>query len=340
MPKVCVTLRVTITGLAVYVPHEDYLQVAVLFPDARHRADEAEWKRWSEHPDKSHGVPHACYLRVDLANLALAGGTRVAAGSISRDGEGRPVWEVLYELDHAFVDFGFPVSKASRTDGRPVINAPYTDDYAPDLKLIDDLLHQTVTSSPAKEKLICRTVLQEGTLEPSTSKEKWLIAGTLKNKPQEVVVFDQSGYRNWVRTLEVDVPDGEQPIITLMIRNFDGTLRQSVPLRPVGGEINVRIANLCANNPLEWESLKVHTSPTEDLDFKWLYHLFEPRTGSWDDLLAGNLLPVPQCIRTRTGDPDDCGPTGVSGKFTIDAYDAYAPASGPSEGPNASRHPA
>lgn len=67
----------------------------------------------------------------------------------------------------------------------------------------------------------------------------------------------------------------------------------------------MRIANICADNPLEWRELGVQrvVVSREDDDFRWFYQILESKTGSLTSLVArsGGKLPVPKLDRRLAG---------------------------------------
>jgi hypothetical protein len=80
--------------------------------------------------------------------------------------------------------------------------------------------------------------------------------------------------------------------------------------------VSVKIANLCAVNPLEWDEMEQRSTDGPDNDFKWLYQLFRPKNGiSWDDYLKDKTLPAPKRIGKLVSTNNDCMPAHTVAAF-------------------------
>jgi hypothetical protein len=83
--------------------------------------------------------------------------------------------------------------------------------------------------------------------------------------------------------------------LTVRIRNWDTRQETPLTLEPVtpGGRVELKIANLCEDNPLEWKEFEA-TFEKRDMDFKWLFRLFAPKGGgSILTALGKKELPYP-----------------------------------------------
>jgi len=297
------TLEVEFTGLCLHVEHRDGSttrnEVAVLLPDARYRGGPLD-----KHADGTSAVPHVGYLRVDLANVAggiphahLPHGERPPDRRGLSDG---PPFELLYRfgdrsdryLGGQTLDFGLdPVDESMVVATR----LPDLDEIAPGYPVRADLFTQHAGGDTAKEvrtPLLMRTLLRGGSLTVSKaglSVDHWGIESFL-NPKQPVICSNYPGEVVWTRRV-----DARQLMLTLT--PFDGDPKKVVklPLRPIDvkGEqiIRLKIANLCADNPLEWSELRLRGADIEDSDFKWFYQLLDPKAPSWGDVLEAHALP-------------------------------------------------
>ena len=100
--------------------------------------------------------------------------------------------------------------------------------------------------------------------------------------------------------------------LVLRVRDWEGTYKDVIRLRPHGRDriVRLKIANLCAENPLEWPELYLRMfSGDADEDFKWFYFLWRDRQrDDFEDLRENDepkLLPVPVPIQAH-GDATNC----------------------------------
>ena len=309
-------LEVQFTGLCLHVQHRDdengtRPEVAVLLPDARFRGDA------KRHPDRTPAVPHVGYLRLDLANVV----PELAATSFppderprdARDMPDGPHFEVVYRLGDMAdrltggqtLDFGLPddaYAKSMTVDTK----LPSFDDIAPAHKVRADLFTKLGGANVAEDTpspLLLRTLLRGGKLVPSedgVSLDLWSIDPFLRGvpggAPQDPIVGCFPGAVTWTR-------DVDASSLTLTFRKFDGTVTARLPLQPRNGEIKLKIANLCADNPLEWNELELRTAAIEDSDFKWFYQLLDPTATSWKQFLEQRALNAVTVAGGAKGDP-------------------------------------
>ena len=88
---------------------------------------------------------------------------------------------------------------------------------------------------------------------------------------------DWAGSIEWTR----DTVPGDS--LTMRIRNWDtgqqtSTYAEAGHPRRQNEVIQLKIANLCEDNPLEWKEFE-HNIAERDVDFKWLFRLFAPNAG-------------------------------------------------------------
>ncbi|HEU0055211.1 MAG TPA: hypothetical protein VFQ39_18620 [Longimicrobium sp.] len=275
-------LRVSFTGLCLYLIHPNGRQAAVLQPDAR--KDNAN----PRHADDTDGEFHAAYLRFDLASLATGFPGAPGADEV-------PPYEVVHRFGRQVLDFGIPDD--NNTALQVDLSVPDFGGFAPTLQLLPGLF-----STTPPDELLTRMVLNGGTLS-GLPEDSWKIPGFFH--PDGTPTPGQfASLITWSRQVEGDG-------IELTLTDFDGGNEVRIPLRPVTTDtgdqvLSLKVANLCAKNALEWPELGIRTVDQDDVDFKWLYRLFEPAQGSYGDLLRGGTYPIP---RLQHGNPfgvEDC----------------------------------
>lgn len=291
------TLHVEFAGLCMYVRHEDGTRVAVLMPDARSGSNP---KR--KHLDEllnEKAEPHVGYVRLNAANLP----ERLPHPSKPADD---PLYELIHRLDGEVLVFD------DAFEPGPMITSlvvPEFDQFAPDLELLPDLFDNQ--PPPA---LLMRAILNGGTLRSALTPERWEIPPHL-NPDQPPMMGQFASSVTWTR----EVKGGST---TLRITDFAGNTQRQFFLAPVEGEseLHLKVANLCAHNPLEWDEMPLREVMGDDVDFKWLYRLYRPRDGkTYKEVLGGQALPIPKRIPMAalpfdTGS-NDCIPAGTTGKF-------------------------
>jgi hypothetical protein len=236
------TLEVELSGLILYVHDEKTQRVTLLMPDAR---------RWVKrtHEDGSVGQPHLGFLRFDLRNLAGIQPDLVKDNS--------PPIQVVHRFDRQELRF-VPEQRglvAGNVD-LPTFSSSW------DVK--DGML------DPAPPPgLLMRAILDNGTLQSSDNENiDWTFPDPDDDSRVAVQSFASTG--TFTR--------GFDNYVELQIRGIaPGATSATFCLKPVEGETTVRIAiaNLCAENPLEWEELEYRQQAGPDVDFKWLYRLLK-----------------------------------------------------------------
>jgi len=287
------TLQVQFTGLCLYVVHEDGNSVAVVMPDGRYKAGVDAF-----HPDMTQAVPHVGYLRFDLANLNVANNPVAnLLGTMPNDSlhDNGPPLEVVHRFHGQTMRLGIP---RATTKVSVQADVPQLGEFAPMLELHPDVFSLPPVPTEDKPQVVLfRTVLEGGRLETEgTSPETWSIERRLLGGEHAPVVRAFRGDVVWTREIK-----GTNDM-TLTLTDFDGSNPIEIPLRAGNDEaknyIRIKIANLCSENPLEWDEYQIHSAGIEDSDFKWIYSLFTPPQGQrWDQLLDGFLLPAPRLAR-------------------------------------------
>lgn len=257
-------LQIEFTGLFLYLARPDG-RYTVLMPDCRDKAVSAQ------HEDGHKGVAHAGYVRVDAAALGL----NVPAGSADT-----PQFEVVHRLSGQEVHLsGLTAGAVGGAPALPRFEAPYFVDMA--------LRRDTLTETP--RDLLMRLELTGGRFVAGVAGHQWSIPATLGSEAAPQVGAYASSVL-WTTTMGGDTME-------VLLRAF-GTSPADAPrlsLRCGAGDeprvVSIRIANLCAQNPLEWDSLEL-AETDRDLDFKWLYRLVESTSGSFKSRLQSSCPPT------------------------------------------------
>jgi hypothetical protein len=266
-------LRIEFSGLCLFIVNADRTRVGVVMPDARERPNIATMR----HVDNTVAVPHAGYLRFDLRDLQP--GVPDIPGGTANNG---PRYEVVHRFDAEAIDLGL---------GREQTKVGIDELLFPHFKSIDgrlDLLPGLFGDAPP-EQLLMRTVLTGGTFTSHSCGSNWTFP-TIDTSTGTPYQGQFANYVVWTRTMGGDS-------LTLTVAPFKKGEPTTLRLKPRNGLLQLKIANLCAENPLEWRELKLRTvSSDEDLDFKWLYRLMKN-----PEMVTPGLndeLPVPVLDRT------------------------------------------
>lgn len=285
------TVEVELSGLCLYVINPDRQKVAVLMPDCRKRTHaEAPF-----HLDETPAEFHVGYVRIDAASAGL----NVTAPGTTTDRADEPRYELLHRFDRQILQFvGTPTAGSPSVD----LKFPEFPLFAPNL----DLLPGLFTTTPP-ESLLMRTVLEGGTFSSASTKETWRF--DTQFNPSAPQYFGQfASFATWTRRYEGNT-------LTLRVTDFAGATEAEFVFSPVPPDatLHVKIANLCANNPLEWSDLNMRLVTEADRDFKWLYQLFRPISGTYPQLLLNAFLPIPERkdLSRETGAADCMGATIV-----------------------------
>lgn len=238
-----VTIKITFTGLAVFAAHGD--EVLVLQPDARQNADR-DAGRGMFHLDGSPAAAHVGFLTFDARHLQPSS----ASG------------EVVVRFDREEVKFD------SMAPGPVVdaLNLPDFSRFAPVMQLNPAL----PGASPPKS-LLTRIHLSGGEFSSTHDNSSRMVSRVLTSD-------SAMGHQQFSRTYAREVTYTgviNAPGVKISLRSLDGGATRTYTLQPLDGEVTLKISNLCAQNPLEWDALPSGVStPTDDLDFKWLSILF------------------------------------------------------------------
>jgi hypothetical protein len=180
------------------------------------------------------------------------------------------------------LDFGLP---AATTAMATALEFPDFGQFAPTLQPIPGLFSATPPSA-----LLMRTVLDGGTLEASPEGSSWGFDKELH--PTGAPYGGQfASFCTWKRQVDAEC-------LTIKLAPFDGAAPVEIELQPqstpTGDAIMLKIVNLCAENPLEWNDLDQRLVKGDDVDFKWLYRLLQPSGATYANLLRGGQFPVPE----------------------------------------------
>jgi hypothetical protein len=273
--------------------HSDTIHMAVVMPDAR--AGRAN----PRHDDNSLGKAHAGYARFNLANLKSG----IPLGS-NDDG---PAFEVVHRFDGETFDLGLPdEAKPGSISGTPKM--PDFERFAPVL----DVLPAVLDKAPA-DPVLMRMLLRGGTITAMGKQKDWHFSDVLNpGAPEYSGQF--ASVVQWSRPVDANE-------LTVTMRRFDGSPGTQLRLTPTNDEkgkpaITIKVANLCAENPLEWPELELHFVDGDDVDFKWLYRLYHPTSGTLASLLDGEPLPVPIQSQLQTFGTQGC--MGAVRKFDFE----------------------
>jgi hypothetical protein len=275
-------LSIEFCGLCLFVQDPEGRGVGVLMPDARARPGAPPMR----HADGSAAVPHVGYLRFNLANLA--GMNPFPTNSIDD-----PPFEGVHRFNREVLDLGLGPHP------QPVV----VDELAwPDFARIDQNLHLLpgLFRDPIpSQQLLMRMILSDGTFTAHVPGSNWKFPTTANGKPAYQGQF--ASVITWSR----EMPGNSLPIQIRPFGNGHGTQLQ---LSPVDGIVQLKIANLCAENPLEWPELKLRIIQGEDdHDFKWLYRLFDTNDKRLT-VAANGKRPIPVLDRDKgvSGEESDC----------------------------------
>jgi len=311
-------LRVEFAGLCLYVDHRSAKSgtavpgdVTILMPDARKTVDPV-------HADGARGDAHTGYIRFDLANVLAALSVQnakqpeafAAAGEVD-EGTGSPPNEVIHRFDFELLDFGLAPASA-KAAGRLVgdIKVPRFDDFTDEISPIAEAL----TEKPAEPAFLMRTTISGGRMDAQPSGKTWGFSPVLKYQRNGGYSGNFAGFVVWTRELDEDAfPNG----LVVRIRKIDGSGETAIPLKPVTmrgtddsapkQRITIKVANLCADNPLEWNEFRLRNVVDRDIDFKWLYRLLKSDNATaLQDRLENAELPFPREVSVQAYGDEDC----------------------------------
>jgi len=294
------TLEVVFTGLCMHLRHPNGKSGCVVLPDARVRDTDVIAA------DGEVLVPHVGYLRYNLADTDLDVPLRVG---VTHPGDpGSPDFEVIHRFNKEELDFGLADDPAGDIETR----LPELERFAPDARPKPGLF----TDDPP-DTLLMRCRLPGGSLTHfEMSGDVWRLSKTL-NRDGELHEGTFAGSVKWKRSVNADS-------LTLTLRPWKGPASATIRLKPrePGGTIRLNVANLCSDNPVEWNELKIREMAGKfDVDFKWFYQLLELPGTTFEDQIGDASLPCPMLIERGspfrgTGGPDDC--TGMRAIYDVD----------------------
>jgi hypothetical protein len=282
-------LRIEFSGVCLFVKDPGRKKVGLLIPDARYRGKD----RPLRHADDTPAVPHAGYLRFDLANVVSPG--RVP----TRDPSETPAYEIVHQF--AREELRLVVPPTQENVDTTHLALPDFDEFAPVKELVPGLFEP----KPAPE-LLARTVLYGGTLTSVLETGiQWWMSGEL-HPQRKAHVHVYGGEVHWRRI----VSNGTG--VMLRLASLDGNGATEIQLRPTTADgdtpaISLKIANLCATNALEWGTFEPYGVNAADQDFKWLYKLLRLKKGEDPAKYPPSALPHPHPVPTgNMGLYQDC----------------------------------
>jgi hypothetical protein len=279
-------LQIEFSGLCLFVVSKKSGRVGVLMPDARMRPNSG----MQRHYDGTVAVPHVGYVRFDLHD------TRADIPGPPPGADG-PLYEGIHRFNREALDLGFDTQRAKV--GTAELAFPRFGDIAPGIELLDNLFPKKGVSTAPPPQLLMRAILAGGSFTSFSAGSNWTFPTI--NTPTGAPYQGQfPNYAVWTRRI-----DGTS--LTLQFKPFDGSAPRAIRLTPrESGVVKLKIANLCAENPLEWSDLKLRTiTGEEDVDFKWLYSLM--KNPGLVPLTPTGELPVPTLdltsgVASRDGD--------------------------------------
>jgi hypothetical protein len=270
-------LRIEFSGLCLFVKDPRRKKVGVLMPDARYDG------KPKKHADNTPAVPHVGYLRFDLANVLPPG---QLAG---RDPSETPAYEIVHQFGREDLQIVLPDTQEPVDAAQLAL--PDFDEFAP----VEELLPGLFQGRPPAE-LLARTVFYGGTLTSvlETGIQWWMSGELHPEKKAHVHVY--GGEVHWRRIVV-----GASGVM-LHLEGLDGNGPADIDLRPTVATkgdtpaISLKIANLCATNPLEWGTYEPYGVNAADTDFKWLYKLLRLKKGEDPLKYPPSALPHPHPV--------------------------------------------
>lgn len=301
-------LQVKLTGLCVFGIHGADKKIVVVMPDTRFRRDGRGAVVPMRHADGDAAVPHVGYVRFNLANLSSTSATGVPHTNIAT----APPYEVTHRFNQESLDFGLAPDAQDITNHE--LRLPNFDDFAPVKEPMPTAFGDDPATTPPS--VLMRTVLTGGTIRSTgTMGEDWYFNGDLRPDGQRTEGY-YNGDVQWIR----DVDANE---LTLTIKRFkpetgDSTVTINLKPTSVGSGrqiIPLKIANLCATNPMEWRELDMRQVRGADKDFKWFYNLLQLKSQYDPTEYPTSLVPHPHPVdeyKAKEGMLVDCWPSMIS----------------------------
>ena len=309
------TLRVTFSGLCLWVFHPARRAACVLLPDARmlSRRPPTGPDAW-QHEDGTEPSPHVGYVHFDLARLHRPDAPShelrdVPPGEVTSRLDGREI--VLLSLPpEEDGELPFPVPGFDARDAPMPYRMPNLRDIAPAA-----MLRPGAIDGGHLPSLLARTFVRGGELADEVTSGPWVVSSAMQGTKKRKVQGLFAGRMVWERDipeapLEIALPRLGEPV--------DADTPRFVLYPAVNGSqkfIELKIANLCAVNPLEWPGLS-REEVREDKDFKWYFRLLQPVPDSrvptdpdkpFAGQLGGSEFPYPRLSHREPGTRGDPG---------------------------------
>lgn len=286
-------LVVEFSGLCLYLIHSDGNRVGVAMPDGRVKNLNVK-----DYQDGCPETPHVGYLSHNLDD------TRTVAHPLTK----APESEVIHRFDFETLDFGLGAAQPITVK---TLDVPDLKDFT----TTDVAFRKGLLPGKAGGDLLMFTALNGGTLEGKATKDEWSISSVLNpGTPAHAGSF--GGTITWER----DVPAMS---LTLTLKAFAPSVKETkIVLAPADNStVYLKIANLCSDNPMEWDELGIRSFPRQigafDNDFKWIYNLLEHSKYTFEQLTRnfGLPLPAPELRKIAAGQIDDCTGLKVTSDF-------------------------
>jgi hypothetical protein len=280
------TLRMKFTGICTFVKNPDGTYYAVLvngdrgtdFPLATGATSGTGFDTGAD------GQPlrrHRGFVRIRLSDVL---GTNLADDTTGilwyfkkRLDEGRTANEAGHDLKADF----FQSPSAPLTAA--LDNLAKLTDFAPDYSTLDS----NIFGSAIPDTVVGRVLIDRGTLSSTGTAQDWSVLNTLNPR---VDLDDPRLNPTLTNEVTWEVPGLSQ--LRLSMDPFQTGTRYFVDIQAADGAIvEVTVANLCDDNPLQWGPSK---ASARDLDFRWHYQLIDPhQLAQLTALLNDRDLPYP-----------------------------------------------
>jgi hypothetical protein len=257
-------LRIKFTGILGFVPDKPFTEspsrVYVLAPDGE--VDPKDGRRGADAQDLSR---HRAFIKVNAANVVGTNGVPSSMESLWYIGKR----ELRLETTGASagLKIGDLSGLASLGDVAPLFS-----------KVHPDALQGTTPPT----KLGARFVIDAGTLRCGQPQGKWVFPNILCSNPVRVDELSNEVF--------LELAGLESLAIAASPLTGGDTVRLQLTA-PAGGTVELIVANLCDENPLEWPGVY---DAKPDLDFRWYFELLSDASyAELTDQIDGLSLPYP-----------------------------------------------
>lgn len=270
------TLNVKLTGLVLFVPHENGGKLLALIPDARSSqvtemdpppfADRRWYRMKPELRPRAH-VGHLAFSSEALRGSAI---------------ESLPQTQVIHRLGKSRLSF-LTGNEKDTLDESGLRDIAPIEEIAPGRGVSASALEPQATHP----FLLSQILLDEGGFTHRETSGKWRFSKTLGGSG---VTYDHLAVWTLWST--------EVSRSTVKIRIQKPEAVCELELYPVGDSLDITIGATCCENPIDWPELGRTAESASDPDFRWFYTLLDPMPVE-ADLTSGHeplLLPVPEIV--------------------------------------------